>query len=281
MKKLLCVTLMLATVLTLFAGCAQIRNSYNKAKAEELILKGELQAAYDLLCNLENPTEEEEIIRSGFRYQLTEISDDNGRKTTHTYDEKGNLLKAEQLRFGKYDRITTIYTYDKKSNILTKEHMEYFNEIPIRSECYYSEYFYDENGILQAEDRYDTDRLSKSSLTCKYDENGRLVSKFREDYPADAYTYTYDDKGNLICEECSWFSSYQEWYKIDYTYDENGKLCAYEKNYSTPYNTTDWEKVSYTYDINGNIETKQVNNSYSLTTSTYTYQLIYIPVTQQ
>ena len=114
--------------------------------------------------------------------------------------ENGKIVYEYYYGLGK---VKTETEYDKNDRMIKKT--AYDDEGMLLS---YSNYFYDENGVLTEEQEYSFGELSSIK---KYDVDGTVVreDKYSLDKLYETCEYEYDKKGRLIRE---------------YEYDENGKL---------------------------------------------------------
>lgn len=152
---------------------------------------------------------------------LLEISEDGQAIVTCTYDEQGNCLSYKNTRYG-IDQ-----TYDAQGNILTD-----------RTEGLFIINTYNADGKCLQVERHSAD--------------GALLSVSR---------YTYNDKGNLICDILE--RSGSVYYEILHTYDEAGRHVS--ETYCRDGEISD-ERASFVweYDAQGNLLQEQLYFGHTL-----------------
>ena len=210
------------TLLFCFGGCKKEPSE----TARELINTGEYEKAYDLLLSIENPTEEEKALLSGFFFQeLERINSSGGIMFRCTYDEKGRLI-SRHCTPDSYFGPTEKFTYDEKYNLLTWE-------------------ITDQDG-----------RWEKTVWT--YDERGNVLTEDYSHYIYSnrKYTYTWDDKGNMLTSYEVIHDPTERWHSYVYTYDEKGNLVKEEYTYDGSFRKEHWATRISTHEYSGNIHTQ-------------------------
>lgn len=121
-----------------------------------------------------------------------------GSTSEMAYDKNGNLIR-EDARWSTGDEGYTIYEYDNGKRIAQTEYVG--NEIQNR---YYTEYSYDETGLIEAQRKYDADGTFLRLDIITYDEYGNVLTSetgWSDEHitgePYDGtieikYTYTYE-----------------------------------------------------------------------------------------
>lgn len=159
----------------------------------------------------------------------TDYKDKDGEKRTYTYDEKGNQI-ANTYK-SKEHETSAILTYNKKNQLLKNK--QYINNKLSSQESYiYSDsskkmtQIIEINGgsIIKSIKIYDDNKnLLKETI------DGDDVSSF--DGIADTtYTYTYDNKNNLLSSKLEDDEKVLHKHKFINTYDEYNTLVKVEKN---------------------------------------------------
>ncbi len=148
-----------------------------------------------------------------------------------------------------------------------------------------NEYTYDEKGRIASEKLGDYSGLV---FEYSYDEYDRVVKRYERDvnFPEGGaeYTFTYDEKGNLIREEqFNHYMGYAE-YTREYSYDTLGRLAEEVRTWFAPYGaenamrTSSKNVYSYEYDQYGNVKTYEectyFNELFDGGVSFYLYELI-------
>ncbi len=172
-----------------------------------------------------------------FHYNKTED------RTTYTYDDKGNLLKKQEIITinGKLNQeITVEYTYDVSGNKLSETNSGGFR----------SEWTYDDRGNILSCTDMDNDGNIRNGILYEYDGQNRILIQylFENDpkEPTEKFIYEYDEAGKLTTKYlCSPNSSKQNAHSIcSYTYDENGNLLS---EITTKKDGTEDSRIEYTY----------------------------------
>lgn len=172
-----------------------------------------------------------------FHYDKTED------QTTYTYDDKGNLLKKQEIITinGKRIQETVVeYTYDGAGNKLSE-----FNSSGFRSE-----WTYDDRGNVLSSTDMDNDGSIRNGVLYEYDQQDRVVIQylFENDpkKPTEKFIYEYDEAGKLTVKYlCTPNSSKQNASGFcRYTYDENGNLLS---EVTTKKDGTEVSRTEYTY----------------------------------
>lgn len=174
---------------------------------------------------------------------IKEITFDNEEKEVsrivRTYDDNGNLLKAEHILPGL--NILEEYSYDSQNRVVQ---MAYYQceivdgqEIEIANDYLYEygendSYKLYANGVLEREERFDEEKRPIEAVT--YADGVEVYKQLRQ----------YDDDGNLI--QMSIYEDSSLCNQYDYQYDSNGNLL--EK--SSPLDQSGEKRV---YDSAGNI----------------------------
>ncbi len=139
------------------------------------------------------------------------------------------------------------------------EDAEKFLVVPTEIACVdrYGEYTvkftYDDNGLLTTFEKLKENMPEKYVLTYN---SSRLITnithyKGKNDSDPAVYTYTYDDKGNMLIDDSAYNSNRR--FTITYTYDENGRILTATET-TKEYKENPVELVyNYTYDENGNL----------------------------
>lgn len=138
------------------------------------------------------------------------------------YDEKGNLIRVEQIDRGK--PITETYTYDEKGHVLT------FSETHYEDVVLSGVYTYNEQGLRASYTETGSSYISKENYA--YDEKGDCI-RYEYDYEStqgemgrhyvSTYEHVYDAYGReILCTE----KRDEEWgietTKTDYVYTPTG-----------------------------------------------------------
>ena len=172
-----------------------------------------------------------------FHYSKTED------RTTYTYDDKGNLLKKQEIITinGKVIQDSTVeYTYDASGNKLSETNSGGFR----------SEWTYDDRGNVLSCTDLDNDGSIRSGILYEYDDQNRLFNErlFGSDpeKPTEKFIYEYDEAGRLTTKYlCTPNSSKQNASGFcRYTYDENGNLLS---EITTQKDGTEDSRIEYIY----------------------------------
>jgi len=289
---------------------AAVKKSKKVKEAEELIEKGEIEAAYELLKGAEN----DEVAASmlgNFKYVLTGMSgtwsegvtltvSDDYTKWVLTY-ENGSKYSFEQTKDGKMKEkrffnsgTQYIYLYDedgdetyyeaaysdgtKSTTTYTRDShknlVEYrWDKTDGSVEVIKYQNSYDENGRLVCKET--TYNGSTSVTVYYYDENGNQVRSFYLNSSKDSNTslWLYDENGRNTDYIYTRGSSTDHFY---YTYDDAGRRLSAHGVYSNGGYEYFEER---TYDENGNwIMEKYTSKSTdyeNVYTDTFTYKLVY------
>ena len=203
---------------------------------------------------------------------------------TNTYDERGNLVKAEH-----YDLIdaaynyTEVFTYDEQDRVLTCTITYAHSSSPTVHTYVYAEdggyqksynsgactytYWYDNEGRTVKYEAVVTDTNEvKEYLETRYDEMGHEVY-CRENYYGEEYvkTITYNEQGLELTSQSTYDG---ELYSMTAsTYDEKGNELTYEYFYGN----TMWGRNTYTYDEQNRLLTKKHMSNTGWSQNTYTY----------
>lgn len=156
---------------------------------------------------------------------------EEGEKLTFEYDALGNLIAM--------DSPTKQTTFDKH---ISRPLLE---SIPARQKRTVSTY--DAAGRLLSRYEFDDDDGDCEGVTYTYDEKGNLLCvEEYEDYSLeDGTRYTYDANGNMLTE--TQYDENGEKYWTTYTYNADGKLT--EQTYT--YGDEESQRRVYTYNDNG------------------------------
>ena len=172
-----------------------------------------------------------------FHYDKTED------RTTYTYDDKGNLLKQQEIITINGKRIQEIlveYTYDASGNKLSETNSGGFR----------SEWTYDDGGNVLSCTDMDNDGTIRNGVLYEYDDQNRLLLEypFENDpkKPTEKFIYEYDEAGKLTVKYlCTPNSSRQNASGFcRYTYDEQGNLLS---EITTKKDGTELSRIEYTY----------------------------------
>ncbi len=188
------------------------------------------------------------------------VQDDNSNSQTYTYehDAKGNLLRENVVwSNGDDDNFTYSYeyTYDQKGNQLSWVFSD-SNGLYTESKTEYDTYgkklctqithkrpngnnevetiscTYNKQGLLASEEWSSTDPMMGTSKDIyEYNQQKQLISitKRYSDGTSDKTEYTYDSKGNILCEKTT-RTGYDAFVETKTnTYDEYGNLIKMEE----------------------------------------------------
>jgi len=288
---------------------AAVKKSKKVKEAEELIEKGEIEAAYELLKGAEN----DEVAASmlgNFKYVLTGMSGDwaNGVTLTVSDDytkwvvtnENGDKTSYEQTKDGKMKEIRSSGTGYQWAYYFDEDgYRTAYEGIDSNGKKSSSAYTLDshKNTVEERYDRADGS-VEVTKYRNSYDENGRLVARegTRGNYSW-VYVYYYEN-GNKVRE--LYLSSMGGYSTILYLYDENGRITerintddsstghtyyTYDdagrmlSRHDMYGNSTNEYFQDYTYDENGNWITYKYtykgSDTESVYTTMFTYKLVY------
>lgn len=172
-----------------------------------------------------------------FHYNKTED------RTTYTYDDKGNLLKKQEIITigGKQVQENVVeWTYDESGNKLSETNSGGFR----------SEWTYDDRGNVLSGTDLDNDGNIRRGVLYEYDDQNRVFIEypFENDpkKPTEKFIYEYDEAGKLMVKYlCTPNSS-----RLNasgfcrYTYDEHGNLLS---EITTKKDGTEVSRIEYTY----------------------------------
>lgn len=181
-------------------------------------------------------------------YKQTETKNDsNGffSRTVNIFDENDNVLVNAVYTSENDEPPTswTIYTYDTDGRLI-REDFYYNDELH-----YYVEYEYDENDVMISDTEYSilyNGEVHEVRTEYIYDDEGRLSAEqaYQNDHQSWRIEYEYDEQDRLIKETLnSRINSY-----FYYSYDENGNLS--EKTSDGEFGVT---VTNYTYDENNRL----------------------------
>ena len=175
-----------------------------------------------------------------------ESTGENRFMSQYTYDVSNNVTKVVNVADG--NKVTTNHTYDAenrptKTTLNSNVNYEYTYDHLGRLNYYYLNL--GANEVLVNPVYYASERNTDNSTTYQ------TTQIQREEIGDRAYSYTYDDVGNILTirELKSGASSYVD--KVSYTYDALGQL-------KTEINVDLGQKIIYTYDSGGNITSKSI-----------------------
>ncbi len=176
----------------------------------------------------------------------TKSTGENRFMSQYTYDVSNNVTKV--VNFADGNKVTTRHTYDgenrpTKTTINSNVNYEYTYDHLGRLNYYYLNL--GANKVLVNPVYYASERNTDNSTTYQ------TTQIQREEIGDRAYSYTYDDVGNILTirELKSGAASYVD--KVSYTYDSLGQL-------KTEINVDLGQKIIYTYDNGGNITSKSI-----------------------
>lgn len=176
----------------------------------------------------------------------TKSTGENRFMSQYTYDVSNNVTKV--VNFADGNKVTTNHTYDAenrptKTTLNSNVNYEYTYDHLGRLNYYYLNL--GANEVLVNPVYYASERNTDG------DDTYQTTQIQREEIGDRAYSYTYDDVGNILTirELKSGASSYVD--KVSYTYDALGQL-------KTEINVDLGQKIIYTYDSGGNITSKSI-----------------------
>lgn len=149
------------------------------------------------------------VINNSYQWKLKNHTDKNPylSESEQTYDSKGKLIITEERVFdnsGKTIELRTTFIESDSDNIIRITKMEYdSNNNLVReekiSENSIIEYSYNDKGLLENVDNYDSEMRKKGygNKMYKYNENGDII-EVETDFVKNKYEYEYDEKGNWI-----------------------------------------------------------------------------------
>ncbi len=176
----------------------------------------------------------------------TESTGENRFMSQYTYDVSNNVTKVVNIADG--NKVTTNHTYDAenrptKTTLNSNVNYEYTYDHLGRLNYYYLNL--GANEVLVNPVYYASERNTDGGDTYQ------TTQIQREEIGNRAYSYTYDDVGNILTirELKSGASGYVD--KVSYTYDDLGQL-------ESEINVDLGQKIIYTYDNGGNITSKSI-----------------------
>ena len=305
-KKL--TALLLAFVMTLFlSACGENKSNKKEEKikdavvkqALDLIDKGSIEEAYDLLYNIKEQNEEQEELFQKFvwvQVEETRIENEttifnlksnynaNGYLLSNTvidrddagsYNEKLTYNADDDLLSYEYTNNGTVYridhTYDKKGNMLSSKYGEHITE----------NFTYHNNGKIASYTYKTPDNAATlygiygpQLFTVTYNQEGKplkekTISNQNGKASSTETIYSYDSQGNLLTESTTGSDGY--WSKEINTYDKNGNLLTH--NLSSSYNV--FKSEICTYDKYGHISTRDVTSEGGVSSESDNYSQKY------
>ena len=219
----------------------------------------------------------------------SQIVIDNGRRTSYTYDIKGNILTQlnEELTNNSWVNIQEYScTYDNKGNLLTFLNRHWTNNSWVNFDT--STYTYDSNGnelTYLYKTWTNNTWLNIKRYTRTYDNNRKMLTELGEYWTNNSWvnsskgTYAYDNNGNMSIskKDSSWENN--PWFEHNngaYTYDNNGNMLTSINEHLFGTFVSESYRYTYTYDIKGNkltyLDERWTNTSWVYSgRSTYTY----------
>jgi len=158
------------------------------------------------------------------------------------YDDRGNLIQEINYQH----EYTVTQTFDANSNLLTK-FIDYENETLSHSNT--------ANTALRSIDQTAVVFIIDQFYTYTYNEKGELLSESldtgNDGIMNETKTYTYDENGYLLRKESYYTPSPKPYQTYVYTYDESGKTLSEEFS-ANPYKELDYN-MTYSYDDQSNV----------------------------
>jgi len=234
-------------------------------KAEQMILQGSYELAYDLLYAIKGYKDSSELLKD-FVWKYTKMTvtydgnKDMAAEYTYTYDEKGYELMTVYENSTGSGSYTYVNVYDDNGRIKRITRTSDVGYVVI--------YNYTYNALGQVSclsSNYDGSYIQDIYYT--YDDRGNVI---KEEIP-DTETvnkYTYDDKGNMLTSDCN----YGETVYAN-SYNDQGQLIKTVREINGISTV-----VTYTYDDHGNLIKEEAveEERYSETNEYFDYKLFFI-----
>ncbi len=201
----------------------------------DAIDEGDFEKAYSILYNIENPSEKQKEFMSHFVFFPKDYFRWYVREGLHIYkfDEQGNIVSDKVYYLeGEVEE----YYYNKDGTLQT---VTYYTSYGTWDDF---TYIYNKKGQA-VQCIFETDSGSKTIIDYTYDNAGNLIC---QETSYEKRSYTYDDMGNLLSEIRQDKKTGEITLSHTYTYDNEGRLLIKQ---------TGSRKYTYTYDKNGNMLT--------------------------